>query len=375
MYKKIRQKIATNLVNIPGWKTDRKIVVIESDDWGSIRMPSKEAYNKLLAKDIRVDRSIYNTFDVLEQRQDLELLFNALVNFKDMSGNHAVFTFNTVMGNPAFDLIEEDQFKKYHHEDFEVSYKKYNGDNIFDLWQYAIEEKLICPQFHAKEHLNVSLWMEALQKKHHETRVAFEHNFFGLKTNTPSPNQGNYLAAYWVENEDDFERKSTVLEEGFKMFKMKFGIPSASFVACNYIFAVEMEEILGDLGVKYIQTQRGHISPDIFTGNKKVKRHFTGEINDFDQLYLVRNCFFEPTLEQNIDSVDSCLKQIETAFRWKKPAIISTHRVNYVGGLIPGNRNKNLDKLEKLITQVLNNWPEVEFMSTTELGTVMENNI
>ncbi|NTW32234.1 MAG: hypothetical protein HGB12_06370 [Bacteroidetes bacterium] len=33
--------------NIPGWRTDRKILVIESDDWGSIRMPSKETYSGL----------------------------------------------------------------------------------------------------------------------------------------------------------------------------------------------------------------------------------------------------------------------------------------------------------------------------------------
>ena len=30
------------LINIPGWRTNRHIVVIESDDWGSIRMPSCE---------------------------------------------------------------------------------------------------------------------------------------------------------------------------------------------------------------------------------------------------------------------------------------------------------------------------------------------
>ena len=32
-----------NLSNLPGWRTSRKIVVIESDDWGTIRMPSNKA--------------------------------------------------------------------------------------------------------------------------------------------------------------------------------------------------------------------------------------------------------------------------------------------------------------------------------------------
>lgn len=32
--------VIKNFSNLPGWRTNRKIVVIESDDWGSIRMPS-----------------------------------------------------------------------------------------------------------------------------------------------------------------------------------------------------------------------------------------------------------------------------------------------------------------------------------------------
>ena len=37
-----KQTITHNLLNIPSWHTNRKIVVIESDDWGSMRMPSCE---------------------------------------------------------------------------------------------------------------------------------------------------------------------------------------------------------------------------------------------------------------------------------------------------------------------------------------------
>ena len=40
----LKQTITHNLLNIPGWRTKRHIVVIESDDWGSIRMPSKDVY-------------------------------------------------------------------------------------------------------------------------------------------------------------------------------------------------------------------------------------------------------------------------------------------------------------------------------------------
>lgn len=38
----IKAQIRKNWANLPGWHTRRKIVVIESDDWGSIRMPEFE---------------------------------------------------------------------------------------------------------------------------------------------------------------------------------------------------------------------------------------------------------------------------------------------------------------------------------------------
>ena len=60
------KSIVRNLANLPGWRTNRKIVVIESDDWGSIQMPSKLAYSNLLKKGIGVDKSyLYDTLDSL----------------------------------------------------------------------------------------------------------------------------------------------------------------------------------------------------------------------------------------------------------------------------------------------------------------------
>jgi glycosyltransferase involved in cell wall biosynthesis len=52
--------------NIPRWRTNRKIVVFESDDWGSIRMPSISVLQELRAFGIPVDKSPYCRFDALE---------------------------------------------------------------------------------------------------------------------------------------------------------------------------------------------------------------------------------------------------------------------------------------------------------------------
>ena len=86
------------------------------------------------------------------------------------------------------------------------------------------------------------------------------------------------------------------------------------------------------------------------------------------QKYTVRNAFFEPSLRsKNFDNVKNCLLQIENAFFWKKPAIISSHRVNYIGRINKKNRQSNLIMLKELLSQIIRKWPEVEFLSSDEL--------
>lgn len=60
------------------------------------------------------------------------------------------------------------------------------------------------------------------------------------------------------------------------------------------------------------------------------------------------------------------MRQVAAAFRWGKPAIISTHRVNFVGAISPGNREKGLDELHRLLQAIVHQWPDVEFMNSAD---------
>ena len=99
------KRIKKNLINVPGWVTSKKIVVIESDDWGSVSMPSLEAYNRLLAAGVPVDKSSFTQFDSLESEEDLNELFNVLTKYRDFKGNHPCITACAVVANPDFDKI------------------------------------------------------------------------------------------------------------------------------------------------------------------------------------------------------------------------------------------------------------------------------
>jgi hypothetical protein len=107
-------------------------------------------------------------------------------------------------------------------------------------------------------------------------------------------------------------------------------------------------------------------------GKTRMVYHYIGQKNRLGQIYLTRNCFFEPS-QPGRDWVDSCLNDIRIAFRCRKPAVISSHRVNYIGALDPKNRESGLRQLSALLKSILQQWPDVEFMTSDELGQFISN--
>ena len=51
----------------------------------------------------------------------------------------------------------------------------------------------------------------------------------------------------------------------------------------------------------------------------------------------------------------------------KAPAIISTHRVNYVGSIESSHRNYSLAQLKLLLSEIVKRWPDVEFMNGDQM--------
>ena len=78
-----KSDILNLLKNLPGFRTSRKIVVIESDDWGSIRMPSGQVSDKLLKKGLIRENDPYSRLDTLADEDDLNHLFEVLGKHKD----------------------------------------------------------------------------------------------------------------------------------------------------------------------------------------------------------------------------------------------------------------------------------------------------
>ena len=368
----VRQRLSENLFNIRGWRTNRKIIVIESDDWGSIRMPSKEVYEDCLEHGYRLDNTVFSRYDSLASEEDLTLLFELLLSFKDWKSNHPVVTANCLMANPDFERIQNSNFEKYYYELVTDTFNKYpKHKNCFNLWQQGEKLNIFKPQSHGREHLNVSRFMNELRAGDPDSHFAFRHQMPNiLKKSSESIVNSSIIALEHYDAADKSD-KELIVKDGLLLFRKLFGYSSESFIASNYVWHKDLETVLKAEKVLFIQGSKKQYIPKGKYRGFTYKFHFLGEMNSMKQIYLIRNVLFEPALNMTHDHISSSLRQIETAFAWHKPAIISMHRVNFIGFINEKIRDRTLKLLQQLLRVILRRWPDVEFLSTAELGNLI----
>lgn len=359
------RNLKKEISDIPGWRTTRKIIIFESDDWNAIRMPSLEIKAILEKKGLDMS-SIYNQFDTIASSDDYIGLYSILNSFRDKNNNPAVFTAPSVLANPDFKRIKDSEYEEYFFEPFYETLRRYKKENTVLLIKQGIKEKLFCPQFHGREHLNIKMWLNAFKNKDQKTLIAFEYGVYDYGDNT----KHGFLASFDMIDPNDLIYQSAIIKEGLDLFEKFYGYKSLYFVPPNGPFNNSLNNTLFENGIRYRSASKVQSEP---LGNGKSRKvlHWLGQKDKTGILYITRNCFFEPS-HPGKDWVDSCLFDIKTAFRWHKPAIISTHRVNYIGSLRPENRDRGLKQLNALLKEILKKWPDVEFMTTPELGKLIE---
>lgn len=371
--KAIRNRSLKYINERRGWTTDRKIVVIESDDWGSIRMPSREVYDKSLKAGYRVDLNPYEKYDSLESEEDLTFLFETLSQFKDINGNHPQITANSLVANPDFDKIRASGNKEYFIETIDKTFASYpKHAKSMELWYEGEEKGVFFLQYHGREHFNGSMFMNALKEKREEALWILDNRMGG--SITKSLHKNKYVAASNFHSTQELKDGIKNIREGLQIYNKLHEKNPKSYIATNYIWPKEFEYILAHEGVKYLQGSFAHQIPSMGKGQNKTKYHYIGEINDYDQTYLIRNAFFEPTSTRRSDDIERCLKDIDKVFKLNKPAIISSHRLNYMGFIFEENRDRNLKQFTELLTRIQKKWPEVEFMNSVELGDLIKLN-
>lgn len=359
--------------NLPGWTTKRKMVLFLVDDWGSIRIPDKTAFEALQKAGINCETNRFNRYDSLESQHDLALLFEILASFKDKNNNSPSFAALTTVANPDFDKIGISDYREYFYEPFTKTLQRYYGTDLpFSLWKEGIRAGIFIPQFHGREHINVSLWLKGLQNKDHNLLTAFNHKAIGVPMSNSFESGRSYLAAFDFGDDSEQNSLKAICKDGLTLFNEIFGYQATLFTSPSLLHNTNLELYLAENGIQFIDRAKISNIP-VGDGIYRKKYYRLGQRNDWDQFYITRNCMFEPNEYNYSTAVDKALHDIEISFRWHKPAIISSHRVNFVGGVSVENRDHGLKCLKLLLSEIIKKWPDVEFLNFNDLAVELKN--
>ncbi|MGV3697932.1 hypothetical protein [Flavobacterium sp.] len=376
MVRKLLSAVFSNLKNCIGWKTKRKIVVFSVDDYGNVRLNSAQARKNMDAAGMKT-YSRFDALDTLETTQDLQQLFEVLSSVKDKNGRPAVFTPFALPCNIDFEKMEAEYFREFQFETLPNTYKKlalqqpeaYTG--TWNLWKEGIAKGFLKPQFHGREHLNLAVFNDKLKDRDTELLTALRNKSYTSISDDKYPTMSAFAALdFWDVKEN--EALEPILVEGLQLFEEVYGYKSTYFTPPVFNIHHSLFQTLKDNGIQFLDLallRSEHQGRNVY----KKSFNYIGKRTKEGLTIMVRNVVFEPTEDRGIDWVSHTMKQIERAFRWNKPAIISSHRVNFCGHIDPQNRKNGLEALRNLLDEIVARWPDVEFLSADELATYLKN--
>jgi hypothetical protein len=274
--------------------------------------------------------------------------------------------------NIDFEKMQKDDYTCFYNETVPETFEKlskqqpeaYRG--AWDLFREGISKGLLKPQFHGREHLNLIVFNDKLKNRDTQLLTALKNNSFTSISDEEYPTMSSMAAFdFWDEKEN--ESLIPIIEDGTRLFHEVYGYKSTYFTPPVNNIHHSLFKPLKENGIRFIDLALVHKEHQGFNSYKTLF-NYIGKKTKEGIIIMVRNVVFEPTEDRGIDWVDFTMKQIEVAFRWKKPAIISSHRVNFCGHIDPQNRENGLIALKRLLKEIVKKWPDVEFMSADELG-------
>ena len=387
--------VMDHIKNLGGWRTRRKLVVIAVDDYGNVRLDSRQA-REALNKAGFMAKNRFDRFDTLETVQDLEALYEVLSSVEDRNGRNAIFSPYALPCNINYEVMADEGYQRYVHEDLPVTFQKlearhpraYSG--AWTMWKEGMEMGLMAPQCHGREHVNLGIMKEKIARGDADLYAAFRNRSYTGLTVPPGRSFG-YSAAFGFKDTEELKGHEQILEHGLRAFKHVFGYHSVCFTAPAQQFHPDLEPVLRRNGILALDRPFMHVqqSPGTGRNNSQSQRKWsttarkwntTGALRSSGLRTMVRNVVFEPCDGKHVipdaineavstasESVERALKEIAVAFRLGKPAIISSHRVNYCGFVEESNRRIGLASLKSLLRELVHRWPDVEFMSVAEL--------
>lgn len=366
----MKRKLLDHLKNLRGWRTSRKFVTFAVDDYANVRVASPGVMARLAAAGLDLSHQM-DRYDALETSQDLEALFQVLDSVRDGKSQPAVFTPYALAANPDFFAIREDG-AQYHPEPVPRTFQRLAAEQpqayegAWALWQEGMARGLVRPQCHGREHLNVALFEHKLRQRAPDLLANLEYDSLaGIASDPAMPGVG-FTHAFGLHDRAELVRHRQILADAFDRFEQVWGYRSTTFTPPAQQLHPDLHEEVAQHGVVSLDKPL-RCSRPLGDGTRRREINQSGRQRGQNHVTVVRNVVFEPGKDMGFEPISRALEQIEAAFFWRRPAIISSHRVNFCGHLDEANRENGLEALSRLLQGIVQRWPEVEFVSVDRL--------
>lgn len=372
---KLKRALLDHVKNIRGWRTSRKLLAFAVDDYANIRVDSLAARQRMLDAGLDLSHQM-DRYDSLETRQDLEALFEVLDSVRDSKGRPGKFSAYALAANPDFARIRDDG-ERYHAESVTETFARLAAEQpqayegAWALWQEGRVKGLLQPQCHGREHLNLELFEHKLRHGADDLRASIQNDSLAGVTGDPAFPGVGFSHAFGLHDAASLPRHREILADAFDQFEKVWGFRSTTFTPPAQQLHPSLFVDVEAAGALSIDKPM-RCSRPMGDGARRREVNHSGRQAGQKHLTVVRNVVFEPGKDMGFEPVERAVQQVAAAFRWRKPAIISSHRVNFCGHLDESNRARGLAALQSLLQQITARWPQVEFVGVDDIVTEME---
>ncbi len=312
------------------WRRVRA-VVFESDDWGLAGfVPDEAALDGLDRQALQAGRfpEVYWE-STLEDSAGVSRLARLLARFEGGDGLSPVIQANYIMS--ALARREESPLtlpleRRLHQYDLPQLPRLYARPGLWQSVDAAIAQGVWRPELHGSFHYDPQRRRQAVATDVTAARAAAR----GVLV-FPGSHRAWELGSW--RSEDELEAE---LDHTLRLFTDLFGRPPVSIMAPDYVWDARCEALWERRGLMVIQAKREQRHTYLKGGGllprlRKVLDRALARLIHPGRTYLERNCRLEAAQIGDWEQVAAeCHAEILSAWQRGEPAIVETHRVNYV---------------------------------------------
>jgi hypothetical protein len=346
--------------NSDGFRFERPLVLLQSDDWGRVGVRDQEGRDELSAHGIGIGERPYDLYS-LETAADLAALAEALMSVRDSAGQHPSLEMNFVVANVDFDACEQHGYKdlivKALAEGLPGNWRR---QGLFDAYREGIKAKIFRPALHGLTHFCQAPVLNALRSDDERGRLVRAL----WKCETPYIHWRMPWIGYEYWNPEKAPRDRFLSAEeqtrwitlAADLFEKIFGVRAESACAPGYRADIDTWRAWNEAGIRIAQNGPGEPRAPRF--------------DESGLLHIDRSIDFEPALNESL-TCDHVLKTARERLAHGLPFVISIHSINFHSTLAPF-RERTIPLLRDLLLRLTKEYPDLLFVSDEQLLKIIE---